>query len=137
MRANTPVGHHAIAFLIAVIATLVLSARAPEAAPPQCRDIGETCGVKGERCCDGFACAGATKGSNKTPGVCKRANGVACGGNDECASGHCNPDEHICCERECNVPCESCNITPGTCIVNEGSQGGSCSDDLFCTTNET
>ncbi|MCC6217547.1 MAG: hypothetical protein IT376_22000 [Polyangiaceae bacterium] len=45
----------------------------------------------------------------RTGGTCasKLANGVACGGANECNSGYCA--DGVCCDAACNQPCQSCS----------------------------
>ncbi|MBI4954590.1 MAG: hypothetical protein HY908_21375 [Myxococcales bacterium] len=61
--------------------------------------------------------------------VPKLADGVACGGDNQCANGHCV--DGVCCNTACGGSCDACNLAPnvGTCTNVAAGQPGnpSCS----------
>jgi hypothetical protein len=67
----------------------------------------QTDGYPANACVSGNACDGA--------GTCKKAYGVACGSDAECASGHCV--DGVCCDTGCLGTCMACNVAThvGTC----------------------
>ncbi|MCC6644408.1 MAG: hypothetical protein IT374_02410 [Polyangiaceae bacterium] len=65
-------------------------------APVKGRDDADTC--QGERTCD----AG---------GSCRRRDGVACGADADCASGHCA--DGVCCDTSCAERCDVCSKPAG------------------------
>jgi MYXO-CTERM domain-containing protein len=73
----------------------------------------------GTTCRDAVCCLTPTCGSGEScanpgrEGVCTKANGAACGGNNECASGYCVGG--FCCESSCTGTCSTCDAT-GKCI---------------------
>ncbi len=74
------------------------------------------CGADGD-CASGNFCAG---------GICapRLAQGDACGGPDQCASGFCV--DGVCCDGACAGQCQACDVvgSVGTCTVAVGSPHG-------------
>lgn len=84
--------------------------------------VGAACGTgcaAGTTCRDGVCCLTATCGTGEScanpgrEGVCTKANGATCGGNNECASGYCIGS--FCCESACTGTCSTCDAA-GKCI---------------------
>ena len=88
---------------------------------------GRCCGQKACSACEACTgsngtCAKLTSGTDPdscagtcAPGGCKKPGGQACSAPSECLSGFCATGR--CCDRACNAPCESCNLSgkAGTC----------------------
>src|SRR6266403_902824 len=97
----------------------------PSAATTQCTPF--VCGVTACKtscaadsdCITGDYCDGT--------GACvpKKADGLACGGSNQCGSGNCV--DGICCNQACNGQCQACNVagSVGQCVAVSGApQGG-------------
>jgi hypothetical protein len=89
--------------------------------------VGGACGptsacTRGLTCVDGVCCETASCGTGEKcnnpghEGVCTKGNGIACGGNLECASGFCV--DGVCCSTSCTGGCQACNVagSEGKCV---------------------
>lgn len=57
-------------------------------------------------------------------GTCVKARGERCVRADDCESGHCS--DGYCCDQACDQGCQSCAVSPGTCLLaKRGSAGKS------------
>lgn len=75
--------------------------------------------------CNGNRCASScgSNGDCQTPNICangscgKKSNGLLCGNDDECATGHC--EQGVCCATACTASCFSCALpgASGTCAA--------------------
>ena len=105
--------------------TRITGAGSPSCSPFRCMGATSDCPAT---CSSDSACVSTYYcGSN----TCKpkKANGLACTGNNQCTSAHCV--DSVCCNTACNGACDVCNATPGTCsLLADGTQVVSCSPYL-------